>query len=47
MNSTMMDSPLTITALMHRGASVFPDSEIITCEGETSRHARVGPPCVG
>jgi fatty-acyl-CoA synthase len=40
MNSTMMDSPLTITALLMRGARVFPESEVITCEGETSRHAR-------
>src|SRR2546425_4970100 len=40
MNSTMMDSPLTITALLRRGARVFPESEVITCEGDTSRHAR-------
>ncbi|TMB90671.1 MAG: long-chain fatty acid--CoA ligase [Chloroflexi bacterium] len=42
MNSTMMDSPLTITALLRRGARVFAGSEVITCEGEASRHARFG-----
>jgi len=39
MKSTMQDSPLTITALFRRGASVFPDSEVITWEGATARRA--------
>ena len=40
MESTMQDSPLTITALFRRGERVFPRSEVITFEGEGSRHAR-------
>jgi fatty-acyl-CoA synthase len=40
MKSTMQDSPLTLTSLLRRGQSVFPNSEIITCEGEGSRHTR-------
>jgi fatty-acyl-CoA synthase len=40
MKSTMMDSPLTITDLLRRGSRLFPDSEVITCEGETSQHTR-------
>jgi acyl-CoA synthetase (AMP-forming)/AMP-acid ligase II len=42
MRSTMMDVPLTVTAIFRRGASVFPDSEVITFEGERSRHTRFG-----
>ena len=38
MNSTMQDVPLSITALFRRGADVFPDSEVITFEGERARH---------
>src|ERR1700691_4872037 len=38
MNSTMQDSPLSITELFRHGADVFPDSEIITFEGEQARH---------
>jgi fatty-acyl-CoA synthase len=38
MNSTMQDSPLSITELFRHGAAVFPDSEIITFEGERARH---------
>ena len=38
MNSTMQDMPLSITALFRRGADVFPDSEVITFEGERARH---------
>jgi fatty-acyl-CoA synthase len=38
MNSTMQDSPLSITELFRHGAEVFPDSEIITFEGEQARH---------
>jgi len=40
MDSTMQDAPLTITALFRRGERVFPDSEVITFEGEGSKHAR-------
>src|ERR1700680_5002748 len=39
MNSTMQDAPLTITELFRHGAEVFPDSEVITFEGERARHA--------
>ncbi|HEY6782673.1 MAG TPA: long-chain fatty acid--CoA ligase [Candidatus Dormibacteraeota bacterium] len=38
MNSTMQDAPLSITELFRHGAQVFPDSEIITFEGERARH---------
>ena len=38
MNSTMQDSPLSITELFRHGTNVFPDSEIITFEGEQARH---------
>jgi fatty-acyl-CoA synthase len=38
MNSTMQDSPLSITQLFRHGAQVYPDSEIITFEGEQARH---------
>ncbi len=40
MKSTMQDVPLTITALFRRGASIYPDAEIITFEGESSKHTR-------
>jgi fatty-acyl-CoA synthase len=40
MNSTMQDVPLTISALFRRGAEMFPDSEVITFEGERARHTR-------
>jgi fatty-acyl-CoA synthase len=35
--STMMDVPLTITALMRYGTSVFGDSEVVTCTGDGTR----------
>jgi fatty-acyl-CoA synthase len=38
MNSTMQDPPLSITELFRHGAAVYPDSEIITFEGERARH---------
>ena len=38
MNSTMQDAPLSITELFRHGAQVYPDSEIITFEGERARH---------
>ncbi|MBV8300887.1 MAG: long-chain fatty acid--CoA ligase [Candidatus Dormibacteraeota bacterium] len=40
MESTMQEAPLTITALFRRGEAVFPDSEVITFQGEGSRHTR-------
>ncbi len=40
MNSTMQDVPLTITSLLRRGGSMFPESEVITFEGERSRHTK-------
>ena len=40
MNSTMQDVPLTITSLLRRGGTMFPDSEVVTFEGETSRHTK-------
>ncbi len=38
MNSTMQDAQLSITELFRHGAQVFPDSEIVTFEGERARH---------
>ena len=38
MNSTMQDAPLSITELFRHGAQVFPNSEVITFEGERARH---------
>ena len=38
MNSTMQDAPLSIRELFRHGAEVFPDSEVITFEGERARH---------
>jgi fatty-acyl-CoA synthase len=38
MNSTMQDRPLSITELFRHGADVYPDSEVITFEGERARH---------
>ena len=38
MNSTMQDAPLSITEIFRHGAQVYPDSEIITFEGEQARH---------
>jgi fatty-acyl-CoA synthase len=40
MKSTMQEAPLTLTALLRRGQSVFPDSEVITNQGAGSRHTR-------
>jgi fatty-acyl-CoA synthase len=40
MKSTMQDLPLTITSLLRRGGSMFPESEVITFEGESSRHTK-------
>ncbi len=40
MDSTMQDMPLNITALFRRGEAMFPDSEVITFEGERARHTR-------
>jgi len=42
MESTMQDAPLTITQILRRGERVFPDSEVITFEGERSRHTSFG-----
>ena len=41
MNSTMQDAPLSITELFRHGAEVFPDSEMITFEGERARHTQL------
>jgi fatty-acyl-CoA synthase len=35
--STMMDVPLTVTALMRYGTSVFGDREVVTCTAEGTR----------
>jgi fatty-acyl-CoA synthase len=40
MDSTMQDMPLNIRALFRRGEAMFPDSEVITFEGEQTRHTR-------
>ena len=37
MRSTMMDVPLTVTALMRYGTSVFGDKEVVTCTAEGTR----------
>ena len=42
MESTMQDVQLTITELFRRGERVYPDSEVVTFQGEGSRHARFG-----
>ena len=42
MKSTMQDAPLTITEIFRRGERVFPDSEVVTFQGEQSRHSRFG-----
>jgi len=42
MESTMQDAPLTVTDILRRGERVFPDSEVITFQGERSRHTRFG-----
>ena len=42
MESTMQDAPLTITEIFRRGERVYPDSEVITFQGEQSRHTRFG-----
>jgi len=39
MKSTMQDFPLTITALYRRGRDIFPGSEVVTFQGESSRRA--------
>jgi fatty-acyl-CoA synthase len=38
MDSTMQDSPLSITEIFRHGAALYPDSEIITFEGERAKH---------
>jgi fatty-acyl-CoA synthase len=38
MNSTMQDSQLSITEIFRHGAELYPDSEIITFEGERAKH---------
>src|SRR5580704_12551288 len=38
MNSTMQDSQLSITEIFRHGAELYPESEIITFEGERARH---------
>jgi fatty-acyl-CoA synthase len=40
MESTMQDVSLTLQSIFQRGANVFPDSEVITWEGDHARHAR-------
>ena len=37
MQSTMMDGDLTITDILRRGARVYPDSRVVSCEAEGSR----------
>ena len=38
MQSTMQDGDLTITDILRRGARVYPDSQVVSFTGETSRH---------
>ncbi|MBV8195451.1 MAG: long-chain fatty acid--CoA ligase [Candidatus Dormibacteraeota bacterium] len=42
MRSTMQDVSLTLTEVLRRGERVFPDSEVITFQGEGARHTRFG-----
>ena len=42
MRSTMMDSPLTVTALMRYGTSAFADREVRTWTGDSSRSQSYG-----
>jgi fatty-acyl-CoA synthase len=39
MKSTMQDFPLTIPALYRRGRDIFPASEVVTLQGDSSRRA--------
>src|SRR5438045_2885481 len=39
MQSTMQDFPLTITMILRHGLALYPDSEVVTWEGETARRA--------
>ena len=36
MESTMMDFPLTVTAIMRYGTTVFGDKEVVTCAGDAA-----------
>ena len=42
MRSTMMDVPLTVTALMRYGTSSFADREVVTWTGDRSRRQSYG-----
>ena len=37
MRSTMMDVPLTVSAIMRYGTTIFPDATVTTCTAEGSR----------
>jgi fatty-acyl-CoA synthase len=39
MKSTMQDFPLTIASIYRRGRDIFPDSQVVTLQGESSRRA--------
>ena len=39
MRSTMQEFPLTIASLYRRGRDIFPDSRVVTFQGESSRRA--------
>ncbi len=39
MQSTMQDFPLTITMVLRHGRSIYPDSQVVTWEGESARRA--------
>jgi fatty-acyl-CoA synthase len=40
MDSTMMDFPLTVAAIMRYGTTVFGDKEVVTCAGEAPARRR-------
>ena len=42
MRSTMMDVPLTVTALMRYGTSIFAGREVVTWTGESARRQSYG-----
>ena len=42
MQSTMMDVPLTVTAIMRYGTSAYADREVVTCTSSSTRRQSYG-----
>ena len=40
MDSTMMDFPLTVTAILRYGTGLFGDKEVVTCAGDEPTRRR-------